>query len=92
MQADIDSVMFAEPFFGSAERSGGQLPNVRSAPVWLNSTTFFYVEEAACSPGCGIGPAWQPNGKTFTYDIAQLAETGSKIAQVYGAWPRAGQL
>jgi len=78
--------------YGHSGRSGGQLPNVRSAPVWLNSTTFFYVEEAACSPGCGIGPAWQPNGKTFTYDIAQLAETGSKIAQVYGAWPRAGQL
>jgi hypothetical protein len=78
--------------YGHNGRSGGQLPNVRSAPVWLNSTTFFYVEEAACSPSCGIGPAWQPNGKTFTYDIAQLAETSSKIAQVYGAWPRAGQL
>ena len=77
--------------YGHGGRSGGQLPNVRSAPTWLNSTTFFYVEEAACSPNCGAGPAWQPDGKTFTYDIAAQAETGSKISQVYGAWPRPGQ-
>jgi hypothetical protein len=78
--------------YGRNGRSGGQLPNVRSMPAWLNSTTFFDVEESACSPNCGIGPAWQPNGKTFTYDIAQQGETASKIAQVYGAWPRPGQL
>ncbi len=77
--------------YGHGGRSGGQLPNVRSSPAWLNSTTFFYVEEHACSPNCGIGPAWQPDGKTFTYDIAAGAETASKISAVYGAWPRPGQ-
>ena len=77
--------------YGHGGRSGGPLPNVRSSPVWLNTTTFFYVEEAACSPNCGIGPAWQPDGKTFTYDIAAGVETASHIGVVYGAWPRPGQ-
>ena len=72
-------------------RSGGQLPNVRSSPVWVSASTFFYVEEAACGANCGIGPAWQPDGKTFTFDTAASAETASKIAQVYGSWPRPGQ-
>jgi hypothetical protein len=72
-------------------RSGGQLPNVRSSPAWLTSTTFFYVEEAACGSNCGIGPAWQPDGKTFTFDSASQTETASKIAQVFGVWPRPGQ-
>jgi len=77
--------------YGHAGRSGGQLPNVRSSPAWLNSTEFFYVEEAVCSTSCGVGPAWQPDSKTFTYDIAQQAETASRISQVYSAWPRPGQ-
>lgn len=77
--------------YGHGGRSGGTLPNVRSSPAWLNSTTFFYVEEAPCSPNCGIGPAWQPDGKTFTYDISAQAETPSRISAVYGAWPRPGQ-
>lgn len=77
--------------YGNDGRSGGQLPNVRSSPVWLTSTAFFYVEEAACGANCGIGPAWQPDGKTFTFDTATQAETASKIAKVYGAWPRPGQ-
>jgi hypothetical protein len=77
--------------YGHGGRSGGPLPNVRSSPVWLNTTTFFYVEEAPCSPNCGVGPAWQPDGKTFTYDIAAGAETQSHIASVFGAWPRPGQ-
>lgn len=72
-------------------RSAGQLPNIRSSPVWLNSTSFFYLEEAACSPNCGIGPPWQPDGKTFTFDTAAQAETSSRIIVVYGAWPRPGQ-
>src|SRR5207249_4782235 len=72
-------------------RSGGVLPNARSSGAWLNATTFFYVEEAACGANCGIGPSWQPDGKTFTFDVAAQAETASKIAQVYGLWPRAGQ-
>ena len=78
--------------YGHGGRSGGQLPNIRSAPIWLNSTEFFYVEEAVCSTNCGLGPAWQPNGKTFTFDLAQQAETASKISQVYSAWPRPGQI
>ena len=78
--------------YGHSGRSGGQLPNVRSSPIWLNSTEFFYVEEAVCSTNCGLGPAWQPNGKTFTFDLAQQAETASKISQVYSAWPRPGQI
>jgi hypothetical protein len=77
--------------YGHSGRSGGLLPNVRSSPAWLNTTAFFYVEEAACSPNCGIGPAWQPDGKTFTYDIAAGAETASRISAVYGVWPRPGQ-
>jgi Tol biopolymer transport system component len=77
--------------YGHTGRSGGPLPNVRSSPVWLNATTIYYVEEAACSSNCGIGPAWQPDGKTFTYDIAAGAETASHITTVYGAWPRPGQ-
>ncbi len=78
--------------YGHNGRSGGQLPGVRSSPVWLSATAFFYVEEAACAPNCGIGPAWQPDGKTFTVDTAQNAETASKIAQVYSVWPRPGQV
>ena len=78
--------------YGHSGRSSGQLPNVRSSPAWLNPTTFFDLEEVACSATCSTGPAWQPNKKTFTFDIAQQAETSSRIAQVYGAWPRPGQL
>ena len=77
--------------FGHGGRSGGALPNVRSSPAWLNSTTFFYVEEVACSPNCGPGPAWQPDHNTFTYDVGAGAETASRISTVYGAWPRLGQ-
>ena len=78
--------------YGHGGRSGGQLPNARSSAAWLNSTTFFYLEEAPCGSNCGIGPAWQPDGKTFTYDLGAQAEASSKIAQVYGAWPRPGQV
>src|SRR5438067_1262366 len=78
--------------YGHGGHSGGQLPNVRSSPAWLNSTTFFYVEETVCSTNCALGPAWGPDGKTFTFDLAQQTETSSKINQVYGVWPRAGQL
>jgi predicted small lipoprotein YifL len=77
--------------YGHGGRSGGQLPNVRSSPAWLNSTSFFYVEEASCGTNCGIGPAWQPDGKTFTNDVGGASETASRIAQVFGAWPRPGQ-
>jgi hypothetical protein len=77
--------------YGNGGRSGGQLPNVRSSPAWLNSTTVFYLQEVPCSPNCGLGTAWQPNGTTFTFDTAAQVETGSRIVIVYGAWPRPGQ-
>ncbi len=77
--------------YGNGGRSGGQLPNARSSPVWMTPTAFFYVEEATCGSTCGIGPAWQPDKKTFTYDTARQAETASHISAVYGAWPRPGQ-
>ena len=77
--------------YGHGGRSGGQLPNVRSSPVWLNTTAFFYVEEAPCGTTCGPGPTTQPDGKTFTFDLGQQAETASRIIQVLGAWPRPGQ-
>ena len=78
--------------YGHGGRSGGQLPNVRSSPAWLNTTTVFYDEEAPCGSNCGIGPAWQVDGKTFTYDVGGQAEAASKIALVYGVWPRPGQI
>ena len=78
--------------YGHGGRSGGQLPGARSSPVWINSTSFLYLEEAACTTNCGIGPAWQPDLKTFTVDTALQSETASRIAQVYGAWPRPGQI
>jgi hypothetical protein len=77
--------------YGHNGKSGGQLPGVRSSAVWLGSNVFFYVEEAPCSPNCGMGPAWQRDDKTFTVDTAQNAETPSKIKDVYGVWPRPGQ-
>src|SRR5437764_685054 len=61
--------------YGHGGQTGGQLPNVRSSPIWLNSTELFYVEEAVCSTNCGIGPAWQPDGKTFTFEDAQQPDT-----------------
>lgn len=77
--------------YGDGGRSGGQLPNVRSSPVWLNSTAVLYLEEAPCGTTCGLGPAIQPDGKTFTFDVGQQVETASRISQVLGAWPRPGQ-
>lgn len=78
--------------FGHGGRTGGQLPNIRSSPVWLNSVAAFYVEEASCGANCGPGPATQPDGKTFTYDVVKQAEDPSRISQVLGAWPRPGQI
>lgn len=76
--------------YGHGGRSGGKLPNVRSSVAWLNTTAIFYIEEARCTANCQL--AWQPDGKTFTADIAGQAETASQISQVYGTWPRPGQI
>jgi len=77
--------------YGHSGRSGGELPNPRSSPVWLNTTAFFYIEEAACSSNCGIGPLWRGDGKTFTVDLGSQTESASKILSVQGSWPRPGQ-
>ncbi len=77
--------------YGHGGRSGGQLPNVRSSAMWLNTSAIFYVEEAPCGSTCGIGPASQPDGKTFTFDTGTQTETASRISQVLSAWPRPGQ-
>jgi hypothetical protein len=78
--------------YGHGGRSGGQLPNLRSSPAWLNTTAAFYLEEAACGNTCGPGPSTQPDGKTFTYDVVTQVETPSRVSQVFGSWPRPGQL
>ncbi|HEV2034335.1 MAG TPA: hypothetical protein VGU71_09070 [Candidatus Dormibacteraeota bacterium] len=78
--------------YGHGGRAGGMLVGVRASPVFLNTTTLFYVEEASCSPNCGPGPATQPDGRTFTYDIGRGVESPSSIASVLGSWPRPGQI
>lgn len=78
--------------YGHGGRAGGPLPNERSTPSFLNSGSVFMLEEAACGAACGIGPAHQPDKKTFTYDIATQTETPSTIESVLGSWPRPGQL
>jgi hypothetical protein len=77
--------------YGHGGRTGGQLPNIRSSAVWVNTVSAFYIEEAPCGSNCGPGPATQPDGKTFTYDVVRQVEDPSRISQVLGAWPRAGQ-
>jgi Tol biopolymer transport system component len=78
--------------YGHGGRSGSQLPSIRSSPMWVNSVAAFYVEEASCGSTCGPGPATQPDGKTFTYDVARQVEDASRIGQVLSAWPRPGQI
>ncbi len=76
--------------YGHGGRSGGQLGNVRSSPLFLNSTSLFLIEEAACA-NCGPGLATQPDGKTFVYNLGTQSEAASTIASALGAWPRIGQ-
>jgi dipeptidyl aminopeptidase/acylaminoacyl peptidase len=78
--------------YGHGGRAGTQLPNVRSSPVFLTATTIFHIEEATCGSTCGPGPATQPTGRSFTYDIGHQAETASSILAVYAVWPRPGQV
>ncbi|HEY1456443.1 MAG TPA: hypothetical protein VGG31_08085 [Candidatus Dormibacteraeota bacterium] len=75
--------------YGHNGRSGGKLPLIRSGPEWLNTTTFFYVEEARCTANCQVG--WQPDSHAFTYDLSAQLESPTRISQVFSAWPRAGQ-
>jgi Tol biopolymer transport system component len=77
--------------YGHGGRSGGQLGNVRSSPLFLNAGSLFLVEEAPCGANCGLGPQTSPDGKTFVYNLATQAETASNIASALGSWPRIGQ-
>ena len=76
--------------YGHGGRSGGQLSNLRTSPVFLNATQLFLAEAVACT-SCGPGPAFQQDGKTFIYNLGSPSETPSNIASVIGAWPRLGQ-
>jgi hypothetical protein len=78
--------------YGHGGRAGNQLPNVRSTPVFLTASSVFYIEEAPCAPNCGPGPATQPTGRTFIYDMGRQVEVASTILTVYGTWPRPGQI
>ncbi len=78
--------------YGHGGRAGGPLPNIRSTPSFLNAATVFLIEEAPCGATCGIGPAIQPDKKTFTYNIATQTETPSTIASVLSVWPGLGQV
>jgi hypothetical protein len=81
--------------YGHGGRAGSQLPNVRSSPVFLNATSIFYIEEAPCGVNCGPGPATQPNGRSYIYDVtkaAGAAETASTILSVIAVWPQPGQI
>src|SRR5260370_34892555 len=60
---------------GHGGRAGGQLPNERSTPSFLNSGAVFMIEEAAVGANCGPGPAAHPAGKTSTYRITPQTET-----------------
>ncbi len=78
--------------YGHGGRASGMLSGVRASPVFLNPTTVFYEEEAACAPNCSPGLATQPDGHTFTYDLGRQLESPSSITAVLGSWPRLGQV
>jgi hypothetical protein len=78
--------------YGHGGRAGSQLPNVRSSPVFLTASSIFYIEEAPCGVNCGPGPATQPTGRSFIYDLGRQAETASTILSVLATWPRPGQI
>jgi hypothetical protein len=78
--------------WGHGGRAGSQLPNGRSSPLFLTASAVFYVEEASCGQNCGPGPATQPTGRSFTFDIGRQVETASTILSVLATWPRPGQV
>jgi hypothetical protein len=77
--------------YGHGGRSGGQLGNVRSGPVFLSASALFLIEEAPCGAGCGLGGPTAPDGKTYVYNLATQSETASSIGTALGSWPRIGQ-
>jgi hypothetical protein len=79
--------------YGSGGRAGGMLTvGVRSSPAFLTTTAMFIEGEAPCAPNCGPGPATQPDGHTYVFDLGRMLETPSSIATVVGSWPRPGQI
>jgi len=78
--------------YGHGARLATQLPNVRSSPAFLTGSLIFYIEETPCGLNCGPGPATQPDGRTFIYDIGSKVETASTIASIYATWPGPGQI
>jgi hypothetical protein len=77
--------------YGHDGRSGGELGNVRSSPVFLNAGSLFMLEESSCGSSCGMGGPTAPDGKTFVYNLGTQTETASTIASALGSWPRIGQ-
>jgi hypothetical protein len=77
--------------YGHGGRSGGELGNVRSSPLFLNAGSLFLIEEVPCGANCGLGAQTSPDGKTFTYNLGTQSETPSTIASALGSWPRIGQ-
>ena len=97
--AGDDSVAYTVPdsgglphvwIYGHGGRSGGQLGNIRTSPVFLNATQLLLDEATACV-NCGPGQSYQLDGKTFVYNLSNQSETASNIASALGAWPRIGQ-
>jgi hypothetical protein len=79
--------------YGHGGRAGGMLAvGLRSSPAFLTTTSMLIDGEAPCAPNCGPGPATQPNGHTYVFDLGRMIETPSSIATVLGSWPRPGQI
>jgi hypothetical protein len=78
--------------YGHGGRAGSQLPNVRSSPVFLTASVIFYIEEKACGANCGLGPATQPTGRSFIFNLGRQAESLSAIFTVYATWPLPGKI
>ena len=76
--------------YGHGGRAGGELGNIRTSPVFLNTTQLFLAEAEACT-NCGPGPGYKLDDKTFVYNLGTQSETASSIQSVLGAWPRVGQ-
>jgi hypothetical protein len=76
--------------YGHGGRSGGQLPNVRSSPIWLNTTEFFFVggRPPARPTAARAGLAAE---RQDVHVRPGRVETASKISRVYSVAP-AGQI
>src|SRR5260370_13257546 len=68
--------------YGHGGRSGGQLPHLRSSPVWVNGTAIFYFPEAPFRPTCGPGPSTPPHRQTFTLHLRPHAHSAPPLSHV----------